>query len=205
MRLIGHHAGITLGFYGTSHHATEDLAIMRSIADLAVVAPATVASLPPVRACDRDIRARSTSASRAGATRGLRALELPASSSAARSCSARRRRDADRDAARRSHAALDAAGCCAARASTSACSTCTRSSRSMPRRCSRRPRAAGDRDGRGAQRHRRARWRGGGGAGGERDRDRLRRHGHPRRVQPDRARPRISTPTTASTPRVFGR
>jgi transketolase len=40
VRLIGHHAGIVLGFYGTSHHATEDLAIMRSIADLAVVAPA---------------------------------------------------------------------------------------------------------------------------------------------------------------------
>ncbi|MGC1576423.1 MAG: transketolase C-terminal domain-containing protein [Beijerinckiaceae bacterium] len=40
VRLIGHHAGITLGFYGTSHHATEDLAIMRSIADLTVVAPA---------------------------------------------------------------------------------------------------------------------------------------------------------------------
>jgi transketolase len=40
VRLIGHHAGITLGFYGTSHHATEDLAIMRSIAGLTVVAPA---------------------------------------------------------------------------------------------------------------------------------------------------------------------
>lgn len=40
VRLIGHHAGVTLGFYGTSHHATEDLAIMRSIADLVVVAPA---------------------------------------------------------------------------------------------------------------------------------------------------------------------
>ena len=40
VRLIGHHAGITLGFYGTSHHATEDLAIMRSIADLTVIAPA---------------------------------------------------------------------------------------------------------------------------------------------------------------------
>jgi transketolase len=39
VRLIGHHAGITLGFYGTSHHATEDLAIMRSIAKLTVVAP----------------------------------------------------------------------------------------------------------------------------------------------------------------------
>jgi transketolase len=40
VRLIGHHAGIALGFYGTSHHATEDLAITRSIADLTVVAPA---------------------------------------------------------------------------------------------------------------------------------------------------------------------
>jgi transketolase len=40
VRLIGHHSGITLGFYGTSHHATEDLAIMRSIADLTVIAPA---------------------------------------------------------------------------------------------------------------------------------------------------------------------
>jgi transketolase len=40
VRLIGHHAGIALGFYGTSHHATEDLAVTRSIADLTVVAPA---------------------------------------------------------------------------------------------------------------------------------------------------------------------
>lgn len=40
VRLIGHHAGIALGFYGTSHHATEDLAIMRSLAGLTVVAPA---------------------------------------------------------------------------------------------------------------------------------------------------------------------
>jgi transketolase len=40
VRLIGHHSGIALGFYGTSHHATEDLAIMRSIAHLTVVAPA---------------------------------------------------------------------------------------------------------------------------------------------------------------------
>ncbi len=45
VRLIGHHAGITLGFYGTSHHATEDLAIMRSIADLTVVAPADATAL----------------------------------------------------------------------------------------------------------------------------------------------------------------
>lgn len=40
VRLVGHHSGIMLGFYGSSHHATEDLAAMRSIADLTVVAPA---------------------------------------------------------------------------------------------------------------------------------------------------------------------
>jgi transketolase len=39
VRLIGHHSGISLGFYGTSHHATEDLAIMRSIANMTVIAP----------------------------------------------------------------------------------------------------------------------------------------------------------------------
>lgn len=45
VRLVGHHTGITLGFYGTSHHATEDLAITRSIANLTVVAPADAAQL----------------------------------------------------------------------------------------------------------------------------------------------------------------
>lgn len=45
VRLVGHHTGISLGFYGTSHHATEDLAITRSMADLAVVAPADGAQL----------------------------------------------------------------------------------------------------------------------------------------------------------------
>jgi transketolase len=45
VRLIGHHSGITLGFYGTSHHATEDLAIMRSLANVSVVAPADAPSL----------------------------------------------------------------------------------------------------------------------------------------------------------------
>lgn len=39
VRLIGHHTGISMGFYGTSHHATEDIGTMRSIADLTVVSP----------------------------------------------------------------------------------------------------------------------------------------------------------------------
>lgn len=45
VRLIGHHTGISMGFYGTSHHATEDIATMRSIADLTVVSPSDGAQL----------------------------------------------------------------------------------------------------------------------------------------------------------------
>ena len=37
VRLIGHHSGMSMGFYGTSHHALEDLAITRTIADMTVV------------------------------------------------------------------------------------------------------------------------------------------------------------------------
>ncbi|WP_433802889.1 transketolase family protein [Actinomycetospora sp. CA-084318] len=38
VRVVGHHSGMSMGFYGTSHHSLEDLAMMRSIADLTVVA-----------------------------------------------------------------------------------------------------------------------------------------------------------------------
>jgi len=37
VRLIGHHSGMSMGFYGTSHHALEDLAITRTIADMTVI------------------------------------------------------------------------------------------------------------------------------------------------------------------------
>ncbi|TEU11228.1 MAG: transketolase [Anaerolineales bacterium] len=37
VRILAHHAGITMGFYGSSHHATEDRAILRSFADLTVL------------------------------------------------------------------------------------------------------------------------------------------------------------------------
>jgi transketolase len=39
VRILAHHAGIAIGFYGTSHHATEDLGLMRSIAGITVVCP----------------------------------------------------------------------------------------------------------------------------------------------------------------------
>lgn len=40
VRIIGHHSGISMGFYGTSHHSTEDLGMMRTIAELTVVCAA---------------------------------------------------------------------------------------------------------------------------------------------------------------------
>jgi transketolase len=44
VRVIAHHAGISLGFYGTSHHATEDLGLLRSVARMTVVCPCDAAS-----------------------------------------------------------------------------------------------------------------------------------------------------------------
>jgi transketolase len=44
VRVIGHHAGMALGYYGSSHHALEDLGICRTIAGLTTVC-ATDASL----------------------------------------------------------------------------------------------------------------------------------------------------------------
>ncbi|MGO8876604.1 MAG: transketolase family protein [Acidimicrobiales bacterium] len=40
VRLLGHHSGMSLGYYGTSHHSLEDIGIMRTIADLTVVSAA---------------------------------------------------------------------------------------------------------------------------------------------------------------------
>jgi transketolase len=37
VRILAHHSGMALGFYGTSHHALEDIGITRSIAGLGVV------------------------------------------------------------------------------------------------------------------------------------------------------------------------
>jgi transketolase len=37
VRVLAHHSGIALGFYGTSHHALEDVGIMRAVAGMRVV------------------------------------------------------------------------------------------------------------------------------------------------------------------------
>jgi transketolase len=39
VRVLAHHAGISLGFYGTSHHATEDIGVLRSMANMTIVGP----------------------------------------------------------------------------------------------------------------------------------------------------------------------
>jgi transketolase len=48
VRVLAHHSGISLGYYGTSHHATEDIGTMRSIAGLSIVAPCDTRSLRAV-------------------------------------------------------------------------------------------------------------------------------------------------------------
>jgi transketolase len=45
VRVLAHHAGIAMGFYGTSHHAVEDIAITRAIAGMTVVSAADASAL----------------------------------------------------------------------------------------------------------------------------------------------------------------
>ena len=40
VRILAHHAGISMGFYGTSHHAVEDLAVVRAMAGMTLVSAA---------------------------------------------------------------------------------------------------------------------------------------------------------------------
>ena len=39
VRIIGHHTGLSFGFYGSSHHATEDIGVLRSIANMTIISP----------------------------------------------------------------------------------------------------------------------------------------------------------------------
>jgi transketolase len=39
VRVLAHHAGISMGFYGTSRHPVEDIALTRAIAGLTVMVP----------------------------------------------------------------------------------------------------------------------------------------------------------------------
>lgn len=51
-KIIATHAGVSFGSAGTTHHCTEDLAIMRSFANLTVIAPADgIETANAVKAC----------------------------------------------------------------------------------------------------------------------------------------------------------
>jgi transketolase len=45
VRLVGRLSGLAMGFFGTSHHAVEDVAVARSITNMTVVAPADAAAV----------------------------------------------------------------------------------------------------------------------------------------------------------------
>lgn len=45
VRILAHHSGITMGYYGTNHHALEDLSITRTMANLTVFCPADAPSI----------------------------------------------------------------------------------------------------------------------------------------------------------------
>lgn len=54
VRLVAHHSGISMGFYGTSHHALEDLSMMRTIAGLTVVSATDATLLRTIVAASLD-------------------------------------------------------------------------------------------------------------------------------------------------------
>src|SRR5262249_18492040 len=78
VRLLAHHSGMSLGYYGTSHHALEDIAITRAIADLTVVCAADANELrapPPFgRLAGRDVHQARTGPRPRGLQRGSRRL-----------------------------------------------------------------------------------------------------------------------------------
>ena len=123
---------MSLGYYGTSHHALEDLAVMRAIADLTVVCAADANQLRAILRASLDHGpARCTSGSAAAATRRS-TPRCRATSAIGRA--ARLREGGDLTiitTGSEVRACLDAADSARRRtASTLASSTCTRSARS---------------------------------------------------------------------------
>lgn len=53
--MLAHHSGISLGYYGTSHHALEDLGVMRTIAGLTVVCAADANELRAILRASLDL------------------------------------------------------------------------------------------------------------------------------------------------------
>jgi transketolase len=55
VRILAHHSGMSLGYYGTSHHSLEDLSVMRGIADLTVVCAADANQLRAILRASMDL------------------------------------------------------------------------------------------------------------------------------------------------------
>jgi len=136
VRLLGHHSGMSLGFYGTSHHALEDIAMMRAIADLTVVCAADSNQLRAILRASLDHPGAMYI--RLGRGRDPEVYsEVPADFEIGRATRLR-----DGDAATIITTGSELWACLGQRnaspptTSRSASSTCTRSARSIPRKCS---------------------------------------------------------------------
>jgi transketolase len=55
VRILAHHSGMSLGYYGTSHHSLEDLSAMRAIAGLTVVCAADASQLRAILRASMDL------------------------------------------------------------------------------------------------------------------------------------------------------
>ncbi|MEP7023516.1 MAG: transketolase C-terminal domain-containing protein [Actinomycetota bacterium] len=55
VRILAHHSGMSLGYYGTSHHSLEDLSAMRGIAGLTVVCAADANQLRAILRASVDL------------------------------------------------------------------------------------------------------------------------------------------------------
>jgi transketolase len=55
VRNVGHHSGMSMGFYGTSHHSLEDLGMMRAIAELTIVSAADANQLRAILRASVDL------------------------------------------------------------------------------------------------------------------------------------------------------
>ena len=87
VKIIATHAGISFGHAGTTHHCTEDFAIMRAIPNMTVICPADgIETSKAVQACV-DTPGRSTSASAAALSRpAMRATTTPTRSARPSPC-----------------------------------------------------------------------------------------------------------------------
>ncbi|HET7408842.1 MAG TPA: transketolase C-terminal domain-containing protein, partial [Paracoccaceae bacterium] len=55
VRVVGTHSGMSMGFYGSSHHALEDIGMMRPVADLTIVSAADANQLRAILRASVDL------------------------------------------------------------------------------------------------------------------------------------------------------